>query len=105
MSLIKPRARGKHLVRHITHLDRQNHETLCAYAAFIGEDATYVLNELIDTVLAKDREFVKWRAVHPESSVPTGMRHGRHRRTAAVRTNRPVLNAASSDEMSASSPM
>ena len=105
MSLIKPRARGKHLVRHITHLDRQNHETLCAYAAFIGEDATYVLNELIDTVLAKDREFVKWRAVHAESFVSHGTRNGRHRRTAAMRANRPMLNTTSSDDMSASSPM
>lgn len=105
MSLIKPRVRGKHLVRHITHMDRENHETLHAYAAFIGEDAMYVLNELIDTVLAKDREFVKWRALHPESFVPQGMRNGRHRRTAAGRTNRPALNTTSGHNMPASSPM
>ena len=105
MSLIKPRARGKHLVRQITHLDRENHETLYAYAAFIGEDTMYVLNELIDTVLAKDREFVKWRAVHPDSFVPHGMRNGRGRRTSHVRTNRPAVSAASSNEMSPSSAM
>ena len=35
MSLIKPRARGKHLVQHRTRLDHENHETLHAYAAFI----------------------------------------------------------------------
>lgn len=64
MSLIKPRARGKEFVQHRTSLERENHETLHAYAAFLGEDAEYVLNELIDTVLAKDRDFVKWRAEH-----------------------------------------
>ena len=70
MSLIKPRARGKHRVQHRTRLDRENHETLYAYAAFIGEDVEYVLNELIDSVLAKDKEFVSWRAEHKESFAP-----------------------------------
>jgi tryptophan 2,3-dioxygenase len=70
MSLIKPRARGKHLVPHRTRLDRDNHETLYAYAAFIAEEPEYVLNELIDTILAKDKEFVKWRREHTESFAP-----------------------------------
>jgi hypothetical protein len=70
MSLIKPRTRGKHRVQHRTRLDRENHETLYAYAAFIGEDVEYVLNELIDGVLAKDKEFVSWRAEHIESFAP-----------------------------------
>ena len=64
MSLIKPRTRGKQRVQHRTRLDRENHETLYAYAAFINEDAEYVLNELIDTVLARDKDFMKWRAEH-----------------------------------------
>src|SRR3954471_14355201 len=34
MPVIKPRTRGKHLVEHRTRLDRDNHETLYAYAAF-----------------------------------------------------------------------
>jgi hypothetical protein len=72
MSLIKPRTRGKHRVQHRTRLDRENHETLYAYAAFIGEDVEYVLNELIDSVLAKDKEFVSWRAEHKESFAPLG---------------------------------
>ena len=71
MSLIKPRTRGKHMVRLVTRLDRDNQETLHAYARFICEPVEYVLNELIDTVLAKDRDFAKWRAEHPESCVPT----------------------------------
>ncbi|MEQ1574285.1 MAG: hypothetical protein ABL993_08570 [Vicinamibacterales bacterium] len=70
MPLIKPRTRGKQLVRHIARLDRETNETLFAYARFLGEPTDYVLNQVIDTVLAKDREFQIWRAEHPESHVP-----------------------------------
>lgn len=82
MPLIKPRTRGKQLVRHIARLDRETNETLFAYAQFLGEPTDYVLNQVIDTVLAKDKEFQKWRAEHPESFVP---RLGGHAR----RTRRP----------------
>ena len=37
MPLIKPRTRGKQLVRHRTRLDRENNETLYAYSQMIGE--------------------------------------------------------------------
>src|SRR5713101_5962880 len=70
MSVIKPRTRGKQLVRHITRLDRENNETLYAYAHFVGEPTEYVLNQLIESVLAKDKEFLAWRAEHSESYVP-----------------------------------
>jgi len=40
------------------------------YARFIGDTADYVLNQLIDTTLAKDREFVAWRAEHPAEAAP-----------------------------------
>ena len=71
MPVIKPRTRGKEIVRHITRLDRENHELLYAYAAFLGEPADYVLNQLIETVLGKkDKEFLAWRAEHPQSFVP-----------------------------------
>ena len=70
MSLIKPRTRGKQLVRHRTRLDRETNETLYAYAHFIGEPTEYVLNQVIDTVLAKDKEFLQWRTKHPQSYVP-----------------------------------
>lgn len=79
MPLIKPRTRGKQLVRHISRLDRETNETLYAYAHFLGEPTDYVLNQVIDTVLAKDKEFQAWRAEHPESFVT---RHGH-------RTHRP----------------
>ena len=70
MSLIKPRTRGKQMVRLVTRLDRENHDTLHAYAQFLSEPTEYVLNEMIDTVLAKDKDFVKWRADHPDSGAP-----------------------------------
>jgi hypothetical protein len=70
MPLIKPRTRGKQILRHIARLDRENTETLHAYAAFLGESTDYVLNQVIDTVLARDKDFLKWRAEHPESHVP-----------------------------------
>ncbi len=70
MPIIKPRTRGKQFVRVGTRLDRENHETLHAYAAFIGEPPEYVLNQLIDTVLAQDEEFVAWRVEHQQSFVP-----------------------------------
>ena len=65
MPLIKPRTRGKQLVRRIVRFDRETNETLFAYAHFLGESTDYVLNEVIDTVLAKDKEFLAWRAEQP----------------------------------------
>jgi hypothetical protein len=70
MPVIKPRTRGKQLVRHITRLDRENNETLYAYAHFLGEPTDYVLNQLVETVLAKDKDFVAWRVHHAASFVP-----------------------------------
>jgi hypothetical protein len=70
MSVIKPRTRGKRLIKHNVRLDEENQETLYAYAQFLGESTEYVLNQLIDTVLAKDKEFVRWRVEHPQTHVP-----------------------------------
>ena len=70
MSLIKARTRGKQFVRHVTRFDRETNETLYAYAHFLGEPTEYVLAQLVDTLLAKDKEFLAWRADHPESFVP-----------------------------------
>ena len=70
MPLIKPRTRGKQVVRRIVRLDRETNETLFAYAHFLGESTDYVLNEVIDTVLAKDKEFQAWRAENKASFVP-----------------------------------
>jgi len=82
MPLIKPRTRGKQLVRHIVRLDRETNETLFAYAQFLGEPTDYVLNQVIDTVLAKDKDFQSWRTEHSESFVPrSGSRSHRARRS------------------------
>jgi hypothetical protein len=85
MPLIKPRTRGKQIVRHIARLDRENTETLYAYAAFLGESTDYVLNQVIDTVLAKDKEFAKWRVEHAHSHVPSAVSRVRRSRAASAR--------------------
>jgi hypothetical protein len=96
MPLIKPRVRGKQLVKHRTRLDRENNETLYAYAHFLGESTEYVLNQVIDTVLAKDKEFVQWRADHPQSFVPRPSGRPRGPRPGAARheSSRPATTAA-----------
>jgi hypothetical protein len=70
MSIIKARTRGKQFVPYRTRLDRENEETLYAYAAFINEDVEYVLNQLIENILEKDRDFAAWRADHRQSYAP-----------------------------------
>lgn len=95
MALIKPRSRGKRLVRHRTRLDHETNETLYAYARFIGESTEYVLNQVIDTVLARDKEFLQWRAVHPDSYVPGPIDNGRRHRPPTRRS--PPTAAAAGD--------
>lgn len=95
MPLIKPRTRGKQLVKHRTRLDSENNETLYAYAQFLGESTEYVLNQVIDTVLARDKEFVKWRESHQGSYVP---RAQDRRLRKSVGSRRPDLGASSSGE-------
>lgn len=101
MSLIKPRTRGKHFAHVRVRLEQQNYETLDAYATFLGEDLEYVLNEVIDQVLAKDKAFVTWRVQHqPSTALPA--RHGRTRdRVTHAATVRP---AATSDAIGTASP-
>jgi len=79
MPIIKPRTHGRRFVRQRVILDCQNEDTLCAYAAFIGDDPHYVVNALIETVLARDREFQAWRSEHPQTSVPLARRASRRR--------------------------
>ena len=95
MPLIKPRTRGKQLVKHRTRLDCENNETLYAYAQFLGESTEYVLNQVIDTVLARDKEFVKWRESHSGSYVPRAKdRPGRKN----IGQRRPQTSVVSSGE-------
>ena len=38
------------------------------YARFIGDTVDYVLNQLVDSTLLKDRDFLAWRAEQPAVS-------------------------------------
>jgi hypothetical protein len=69
MPLIKPRANRVKTVRHIARLHEPNRAALVQYVRFIGDTADYVLNQLIDTTLAKDRDFVAWRAEQPPDTL------------------------------------
>jgi hypothetical protein len=102
MPVIKPRTRGKQLVKHRTRLDRENTETLYAYASFLGESTEYVLNQLIDTVLARDKEFLQWRAAHPESYVPR--LHARLRRMGPPVRRSAVTPAAAGETVTSNVP-
>jgi hypothetical protein len=102
MPLIKPRTRGKQFVRHITRLERENNETLHAYAQFLGESTEYVVNQVIDTVLGKDKDFLAWRAEHPQSVAPRpftrvrkriGVRDGPHGNGAGEKAASPPVAA------------
>lgn len=95
MPVIKPRTRGKRVVRHIARLDQENNETLHAYAEFIAEPTDYVLNQLVESVLGRDKEFVAWREQHAESFVP--------RSVPRKRKGRPTPSAAPSDHPRATS--
>ena len=91
MPVIKARTRGKQFVRHVTRFDHETNETLYAYAHFLGESPEYVLTQLVDTVLARDKEFLAWRADHAESYVPRrASHHARGARPATTRRPAPV---------------
>ena len=60
MPLIKPRKNQVRMVRHTCRLQEPNRDALVLYARFIGDTADYVLNQVIATTIAKDREFVAW---------------------------------------------
>ena len=66
MPLIKPRTRRIRVFRHISRLQEPNRDVLVGYAKFIGESPDYVLNQLIQTTLAKDRDFLAWRAAQDD---------------------------------------
>lgn len=103
MPVIKPRTRGKEFVRLVTRVEQENHETLYAYARFISEPPDYVLNELIDTVLAGDPDYCAWRTEHPESHVPPRQaRPIRRRRRGDARAKGRVAPSATDDRDAAS---
>lgn len=70
MPIINARANRVRTVRHICRLQEPNRNTLLQYARFIGDTADYVVNQLIETTLAKDREFLNWRSEQPADISP-----------------------------------
>jgi hypothetical protein len=68
MPIIKARPNRVRTVRHICRLQEPNRDALVLYARFIGDSADYVLNQLIENTLAKDRDFLGWRAEHPNET-------------------------------------
>lgn len=62
MPLIKPRAQRVKYVRHAYRLSVPMRDVLMEYALFIDESPDYVLNAVIEATLAKDRDFLVWRA-------------------------------------------
>ncbi len=82
MPLIKARTHRVPIVRHISRLQEPNRTALVQYALFIGDTVDYVLNQLIATTLAKDREFVEWRAAQP---LPSATTHATPRRPGRLR--------------------
>jgi hypothetical protein len=71
MPLIKARTHRVRIVRHICRLQEPNRDALVLYARFIGDTVDYVLNQLLETTIVKDREFVAWRAEHPDATDAT----------------------------------
>ena len=99
MPVIKPRTRGKRVVRQIARLDQENSETLHAYAAFIAEPTDYVLNQLVESVLGRDKEFVAWREQHAESFVPQPVHRNRNRSDKAKASGRGDRRHGTSETM------
>jgi hypothetical protein len=82
MPVIKARPNRVRSVRHICRLQEPNRDALVLYARFIGDAVDYILNQLIETTLVKDRDFVAWREAHPNEVV--------------TRTSRPPVRPAPS---------
>ena len=74
MPIIKARPNRVRSVRHICRLQEPNRDALVLYARFIGDSVDYVLNQLIEATLVRDRDFAAWRAEHPQEVVTAAPR-------------------------------
>ena len=87
MPMIKPRTNRVRTVRHICRLQEPTRNTLTQYASFIGDTPDWVLHQLIERTLGKDREFLAWRTEHgltaDTAAAPTASRRGRPARPGA----------------------
>ena len=62
MPLIKARTNRVRTVRRICRVQEPKCDTLMLYARFIGDTTDYVVNQLIDATIGRDRGFLAWRA-------------------------------------------
>ncbi len=76
-------------MRHICRLQEPNRDALVLYARFIGDTVDYVLNQLIETTIVKDRDFVAWRAEHPDEVVVDADRGATSDRTPSAPSRAP----------------
>jgi hypothetical protein len=90
MPLIKARTHRIPVVRHICRLQEPNRSALLQYALFIGDTVDYVLNQLIATTLAKDRDFVEWRAAQSIPIEPATLASRRPAHQSAARVSTPA---------------
>ena len=51
-------------MRNVCCLQEPNRDALVLYARFTRGAVHYVLNQVIETTFARDRDFVAWRAQH-----------------------------------------
>ena len=73
MPIIKARPNRIRSVRHICRLQEPNRDVTCSCStrASSGNTVECVLNQLIETMLIKDRDFLVWRAEHSDEAVVT----------------------------------
>ena len=69
--MIKGRAQRVRTLCHIARLLEPKSDVLFDYARFIQETPDYVLNQLLETILAKDRAFAIWRTEENDRSLVT----------------------------------
>ena len=69
MPIIKARPNRVRSVRHICHLEESNRDALVLDPRFAGDTVDYLLNQLIEPTVVKDRNLVAWRQAHPDEVV------------------------------------
>jgi hypothetical protein len=84
MPVVMARPNRARSVRHICRLQEPNRPRSCS-TRFIGDAVDYVLNQLIETTLLKDRVFLTWRQDHPaDVAAPNPRRQGHPTSTAST---------------------
>jgi hypothetical protein len=69
MPIIRTRPNRLRSVRHICRLQEPNRDALVLHPRCIDDSGDYVLNHVIETILAKGRDFLVWRGEDPQKAV------------------------------------